>query len=65
MFCIIPDIIRDIILGIALVASATMSPPAIAPKKAAGRHILLWESLPSIFAFLLLLGCHFGQPTHT
>jgi hypothetical protein len=32
---IIPDIIRDIILGTARVATATASPPAAAPSNAA------------------------------
>jgi hypothetical protein len=40
---IIPAIIWDIILGIAFVASATTSPPVIAPRTAASTYPLVGE----------------------
>ncbi|MCK4975543.1 MAG: hypothetical protein KAS36_01275, partial [Anaerolineales bacterium] len=48
IFCIIPDIIWDIILGIALVASATKSPPPAAPREAASIYFLLSETVLAI-----------------
>jgi len=44
IFCIISAIVRDIILGIAFVASATTSPPVIAPRTAASIYPLVESS---------------------
>ena len=55
MFCIIPAIIPDIILGRALVAMATRRPPAKTPRRAASTYLRFSELVARILIPLYFL----------
>ena len=55
MFCIIPAIISDIILGTALVAMATRKPPAKTPRRATITYLRFSELVPRILTPLYFL----------
>jgi hypothetical protein len=62
MFCIICDIMPDIILGMALVVNASTTPLTAVPRRAASSQLFVWDSVLLILAGLLLPGSHFRQP---